>query len=135
MNDLVCFLLFVFGFLFRNKRMYNFKIMKILFIRKCLTNEVGVNLALRLFKWLQLKNVSYPSSRVIRRMSDPKILLTRNSTLATISNGLIFLYKSSKLKIIWGFHMQKEYYRQQIININEIECLKTDVTITTCVQK
>ena len=38
-----------------------------------------------------------------------------------------------------GFHIRKAYYRPQIINISEInvmqECLKTDVTITTCVQK
>ena len=57
-------------------------------------------------------------------MSNLKFSLTRNSTLATVSNGLNFLYKSSKLKINRGFLIRKAYYRPQIINISQINVMQ-----------
>ena len=91
------------------------------------------------FVRFQLKNFLREILRAfhkrIRSMSNLKISLTRNSTLATVSNGLIFLYKSMNR----GFHNREAYYRPQVINISEInviqDCLKTVVTITTCGQK
>ena len=73
----------------------------------------------------------------IRSLFNLKNSLTRNFSLATVSNGLIFRWKLSQLKMNRGFRSQKAYYRPQFINIewNQCECLKTDVTITTCVQK
>ena len=75
----------------------------------------------------------------IRSLFNLKISLTRNSSLATVSNGLILRWKLSQLKMNPGFHSQKTYYIPQFINIEWNQCdarvLETDVTITTCVQK
>ena len=75
----------------------------------------------------------------IRSLFNLKISLTRNSSLATVSNGLILRWKLSQLKMNPGFHSQKTYYIPQFNNIEWNQCdarvLETDVTITTCVQK
>ena len=58
----------------------------------------------------------------IRSLFNLKISLTRNSSLATVSNGLIFRWKLSQLKMNRGFHSQKAYYRPQFINIEWNQC-------------
>ena len=59
----------------------------------------------------------------IRSLFNLKILLTRNSSLATVSNGLIFRWKLSQLKMNRGFYSQKTYYRPQFIEIEWNQCV------------
>ena len=54
----------------------------------------------------------------IHSLFNLKISLTRNSSLATVSNGLIFRWKFSQL----NFHSQKAHYRPQFINIEWNQC-------------
>ena len=58
----------------------------------------------------------------IRSLFNLKISLTRNSSLATVSNGLILRWKLSQLKMNPGFHSQKTYYIPQFINIEWNQC-------------
>ena len=59
----------------------------------------------------------------IRSLFNLKISLTRNYSLATVSNGLIIRWKLSQLKMNRGFHSQKTNYRSQFINIEWNQCV------------